>query len=91
MSAGMLGFAICNGYRLPVTRMDFDQGRLHILLEGAGPMILEGPVTLFGVDGVGVCQASDVPRQVLDLGQTVGLHLQMRIDTVKADALRWRG
>lgn len=59
-----LGYAVCNGVDLVIRHMELRSGQimLHCVTPGPGNYRLEGPVTLYGLDGRGVLQGGVIAR-----------------------------
>lgn len=59
-SDSALGFMVVGGVRVPIVELKFERGRLVVRGECSAPdETVSGPVTVFGVDGVGVFQGTD--------------------------------
>jgi len=85
-----LGYAIINGHQLAIDSIRLDGGQFILQLSGAGPSVLEGPITLVGVDGRGVCQGQWVPRREIPTGALVRTELRFKIDGLSDGApFRW--
>ncbi len=58
------GTAVCNGVTLHVVDVRLRGASIHLMCvtPEPGDYVVEGPVTIFGEDGRGLLQSSNVPR-----------------------------
>lgn len=86
----MLGTAVCNGHALDVVAIELKESTVVMHLHGHGPATLEGPVTIFGSDGSGVCQGTYVPRSEIRERDVVRLVLSFKIAQVEeSQPMKW--
>ena len=73
------GHAVIDGLRMPITGMSLQNGMIVFWASMQGPMAASGgirPVTIFGEDGLGICQG-DVSLSWPDLSKREVLKLSI--------------
>jgi hypothetical protein len=80
---GPYGRLVIGGLALPITRIELRMGRVRLTGTRYGPFAMTGgPVTVFGGDGIGVCQGASVESRVVGAGERLDLLVEMRIGSV---------
>jgi hypothetical protein len=85
------GYAVCNGHRLSISKIGFSQGGVEVTVNAWGPCVMDGPITVFGADDLGVWQAFDVPRREIPAGSIMSIEVHMHIEQVtESKQFTWR-
>jgi hypothetical protein len=80
---GGYGHLVVGGLSLPIVGFELSGGRIWIVAARHGPFALKGgPVTVFGADGIGVCQGADVEAMIVGEGHCLNLRVELRIGAV---------
>jgi len=78
-----LGHVVCDGERFEITAVRLHGGRLTVSYEIRGPhKAMSGPLTVFGDDGTGVWQGSDVHIPAAPDGATFEIDYDLQITEV---------
>ena len=81
MTRSALGTVVIAGRTYPVTGLRLHNGQLQITAHGPGPVkaVTGQPATVFGDDGIGVCQSwnCDIPQLGADECVTIILPIQI--------------
>lgn len=86
----MTGYVVADGRRFPITEIRLAGGTMALTCTVRGPVPSysgTGPVTVFGEDGIGVCQGDCALSwcEVLP-HETLTLHISMAMETCYGDA-----
>lgn len=86
----MIGHAVIEGIRVPVTRVSLRDGGLILwcTLTGPLPPVDGGTVTIFGEDGAGICQGycKDVRWKDVRTGDVLHVKISMQVGYCYGDA-----
>lgn len=80
-SDDVLGYFLVGGFRLPVVAVRLEGGAIVFTAEAdPPPRRVAGPVTVFGADGVGVCQGTqEVVLEPIQRQLVVVLEYRLRV------------
>jgi hypothetical protein len=80
------GHLVVGGVSFPVVGFELSGGRIWLIGVRYGPFTLKGgPVTIFGADGIGVCQGADIKPMTVGDDHRLDLRVELRIGTVEED------
>jgi hypothetical protein len=87
------GYLICNGNRFPVDRVELIEGAVVVTatVHIEDCLVMEGPFTLFGTDGRGICQIEGPPHKChMHRGDVLNFRWHARIGSITDENTNFR-